>query len=195
MKKNQIAKSAAVATRPDAKVAVGVVGTLPVHFDAIRKAGALVNANTDTSEASMRRDVVTVTATLVAAVGEGTPGVKNRGRFTGLRTYDFQNTLFAANDRAGWRFSDRTLAILWAAELAANRCDFIAHADYVASTRTAYVKGRHGSNVVDNKNFASHAWPAPKPAKARKAKGSTADAPATDADATPEATDEVTEGA
>jgi hypothetical protein len=185
----KIAKgSSAVASKPDTAVAVGVVGTMPVHFDALRKALAAVNASADMSEAAMRRDVATVTAALVSTLGDKALPPRNRGRFTGLRTYDFQNTLFAVNDRAGWRFSDRTLAVAWAVELASNRCDFIVHADYVGSTRTAYTRGRHGSNVIDLTNFASHVWPAPKAAKAKKT--ATATVPA--ADDAPNAGEEVT---
>lgn len=169
--KSIVKKESDVATVPDAKVApVGVVGEAPVGFEALRRALSAVNAHTDTSEASMRADVATVTAAMIASRGDGAPGVKNRGRWTGLRTYDFQNTLFAVNERSGWRFTDRTLAVAWAAELASNRCDFIAHADYVGSTRTAYTRGRHGSNVIDPTHRTSTVFTAPKPRAARTPK-------------------------
>lgn len=140
---------------------------LPRGFEAIREAivKSKVNGHTDMSVEAMRADVATLTTAVVRSEGDVTLPPKNRGRFTGLRTYDFQNTLFYANDLDGWRFTDRTLALVWAVELSANRCDFIAHHAYVGSTRSAYVNGRHGSNVVAPEVSGSsvHALTPPKP--------------------------------
>lgn len=153
-----VTDDAPIVTVPAAIPAVTVPAAIPADvlptphgFDAIRAAvmATGINANVAMTVDAIRADIAAVAAAIDAAV----PGVpvppKNRGRYTGMRTYDFQNTLFHVNDRAGWRFTDRTLAIMWAVELTANRCDFAAHAGYIGSTRTAYVNGRHGSNVVN----------------------------------------------
>lgn len=147
-----------------APINVGVVGVMPNGFDAIRDALRAVNANTDMRVDAIRADVKRVARAIVAAIGDRAIPPSGRGRFTGLRTYDFQNTLYAVNDRPDWRFTDRTLCIAWAVELCANKCDFPAHARYIASTRTDYINGRHGSNVIDPRHRVSHAWPTPSPA-------------------------------
>lgn len=149
----------AVATIP-AAIPADVL-PVPHGFDVIHAAivTAGINGHTDMAVDAIRADVAAVAAAIDAAV----PGVpvppKNRGRYTGMRTYDFQNTLFHVNDRADWRFTDRTLVIMWAVELAGNRCDFPAHAGYIGSTRTAYVNGRHGSNTINPTVHVSAAWP------------------------------------
>jgi hypothetical protein len=144
----------------------GVVGELPMGFAALRSALELVRSHADMGRDALAADVATVTAALVAALGDKPAPPVNRGRFTGLRTFDFQNTVYAVNDRADWRFSDRALLIAWRAELATNRCDFLGHAAYVGSTRTAYINGRHGSNVVDAAHRTSRVWPVPAAPKA-----------------------------
>ena len=136
---------------------VGVVGALPVGFAELREALATVNASTSMKVDDIRKDVRAVTRIMEAAGKRAMPPA-GRGRWSGLRTYDFQNTLYAANDREDWRFSDRTLCVAWAVELPSNKCDYPEHADYVASTRTDYLKGRHGSNVVDPAHKTSHKW-------------------------------------
>lgn len=133
----------------------GVVGTMPIGFDALRDALRAINGNTSMGIDSIRADVKRVTRSMPPAAMPPA----GRGRWSGLRTYDFQNTLYAVNDRPDWRFTDRTLCVAWAVELAANKCDFPAHADYIRSTRTDYVRGRHGTNVIDPAHRVSHVWP------------------------------------
>ena len=147
--------------RASKPVVLGVVGVVPNGFDALRDALRAVNTSTDMRVDAIRADVKRVTRAIVATLGDRAIPPAGRGRFTGLRTYDFQNTLYAVNDRADWRFTDRTLCVAWAVELASNKCDFPAHAGYVASTRTDYTRGRHGSNVIDPKHVASQSWPVP----------------------------------
>jgi hypothetical protein len=144
------------ATKPRDPV-TGVVGRAPNGFAEIRAAikATGINAETDMSVAAIRATVTKLTE----AMGTMPPAKTGRGRTTGLRTYDFQNTLYAINDRPEWRFTDRTLCVVWAVELSANKCDYPAHADYVGSTRTDYRRDRHGSNVIDPKNHDSKSWP------------------------------------
>ena len=149
-------------TTPATVLPVPVPDVLPLPHGfasilaAVNRSG--VNTSTDMGIDALRADIVT----LARAMEEGNPGVpvppKNRGRYTGLRTYDFQNTLFHVNDRAGWRVTDRTLLLIWAAELPANRCDFALHADYIGGTRASYRNGKHLSNILSPTVFTSKEW-------------------------------------
>jgi hypothetical protein len=144
----------------------GVVGTMPVGFAELCEALETVRTGTDMRVEAIRADAAKVTRAMEKALGKKAAPPAGRGRFTGLRTYDFQNTFYAVNDREGVRFSDRAVCIAWIVELASNKCDFAEKSHYVASTRTDYVKGRHGSNVIDPKHTTSKAWPVPVAPKA-----------------------------
>ena len=81
---------------------------------------------------------------------------RHTGRYSGMGIEQFQNELYILN-RDLWTsvapdgsevkvgLTDYELAILWAVEFPGARCDYMRHTDYVASTRTAFVNGRHPS--------------------------------------------------
>ena len=95
----------------------------------------------------------------VLPTGEDKPVHPNRhtGRYSGMGIEQFQNELYILNrDRFVSVAPDGTerlvgltdyeLAILWAVEFPGARCDYMRHTDYVASTRTSFVNGRHPSH-------------------------------------------------
>lgn len=82
------------------------------------------------------------------------PANRHTGRYTGRAVQEGQNLLYRMN-RDGFNsvaadgtvrlvhLTDYQLAILWAVEWPNAKCRFLDHVDYVASTRTAYVNGKH----------------------------------------------------
>jgi len=98
----------------------------------------------------------------VAAGGDDKPIPVNRhtGRYTGMKIEQFQNRLYRWN-RDGFNsvapdgtvrpvgLTDYQIAVMWAVEFPGARCDYMAHVDYVASTRTMFVNGRHPSPDPD----------------------------------------------
>lgn len=83
-----------------------------------------------------------------------TPNNRHTGRYTGMGIEQFQNRVYVMNacgmfgrhdDGSPRGLSDYQIAILWAVEFPHAKCDYMAHVDYVASTRTAYVNGRHAN--------------------------------------------------
>lgn len=147
-------------TRRSVVVDAGVVGTAPNGYDALFTAARVVNANTDMSVSALRADVKRVTREMIRIAGDRPLPPAGRGRWTGIRTYDGQNNMYALNDRAEYRVTDRTLIVMWATEYPSNKCDFTTHADYIGSTRADYIREKpgHGTNTIDPAHRRSHRW-------------------------------------
>src|SRR5688572_30701318 len=114
-----------------------------MSWDAIRAAGTAVNSETGADYTALQSSVAHASSA-AAQVARATARGPREGRYTGLGIEKFQQGSFEKNTE--WRFTDRTLCVLWKLEFPDTKADFIGDCrKYVGGTRAAVNAGRHGS--------------------------------------------------
>ena len=113
--------------------------------EAINKAGLAVNHLDLSTPGQIRKAIPAARQAARALKSWSESRDHNSGDFTGLPKAIFQNWLYEQNRE--WHLTDGTLCVLWSVEFPSATCDYPEKHRYIASTRTAYNKGRHQADA------------------------------------------------
>lgn len=111
-----------------------------MSWDAIEAAGLAVNRDESVEMQYLHESLERAAAAaerIRPASGDG----KRYGRFVGLKVAEYQQALYAKN--VEWRFTDRTLCVLWRAEFTDRKNYFENCRKYIRGTRNDVNNGTH----------------------------------------------------